>query len=72
MPPLDRIDRAARVAQVHAHLRPAAFENDRERDAELHAAGYLVLRFTWRQLTERPEWVAAKLLRAYSRGVAQI
>jgi very-short-patch-repair endonuclease len=57
---------------MHAHLRPTAFEDDRARDAELQAAGYLVLRFTWRQLTERPGWVAAKLRAAYTRGVAQI
>jgi very-short-patch-repair endonuclease len=31
---------------LHAHLRPTAFEDDRARDAELHAAGYVVLRFT--------------------------
>lgn len=38
-----------------------AFEADRARDAELTTAGWRVLRFTWRHLTERPEWVARKV-----------
>lgn len=41
-----------------------AFEEDRARDAELAARGYTVLRFTWRQLVERPGWVAATVLDA--------
>jgi hypothetical protein len=36
-----------------------AFENDRERDAVLQAAGYRVVRITWRRLTEEPAGVAA-------------
>jgi hypothetical protein len=36
-----------------------AFERDRERDAVLQAAGYRVIRITWRKLTEQPEEVAA-------------
>jgi len=38
-----------------AHGTPRAFETDRRRDAELQAAGYRVLRFTWRQITDEPE-----------------
>ena len=38
-----------------------AFEADRERDAELVAAGWLVLRFTWHQVRERPSWVAERI-----------
>ena len=37
-----------------AHATPAAFEADRERDRVLQAAGWRVVRVTWRQLTERP------------------
>jgi hypothetical protein len=36
-----------------------AFEDDRERDAVLQAAGYRVVRITWRRLTEEPAGVAA-------------
>jgi hypothetical protein len=35
-----------------------AFERDRERDAALQAAGYRVVRITWRRLTEDPAAVA--------------
>lgn len=44
-----------------SHGTRAAFEDDRARDAELAARGYVVLRFTWRQLTQRPGWVARTL-----------
>jgi very-short-patch-repair endonuclease len=43
------------------HLTPTSFEQDRERDARLTVAGYRVVRFTWRQLVERPRYVAATL-----------
>jgi very-short-patch-repair endonuclease len=43
------------------HGTRAAFERDRERDADVHAAGYVTRRFTFRQVTRRPAWVAAKL-----------
>ncbi|MGH2870557.1 MAG: DUF559 domain-containing protein, partial [Solirubrobacteraceae bacterium] len=38
--------------QFHGH--PAAFERDRRRDQVLLAAGYRVLRVTWRQLEDEP------------------
>jgi len=44
-----------------AHIRAAAFEEDRARDAALTAIGLRVLRFTWRRLTEEPEDVLAEL-----------
>ena len=44
---------------THGHR--AAFERDRARDAALQAAGYVVLRFTHRQVTRRPMVVIAQL-----------
>jgi very-short-patch-repair endonuclease len=43
------------------HSTRAAFERDRARDATLQAAGNRVIRVTWRQITGRPEAVAAQL-----------
>ena len=43
------------------HRGRASFEHDRAREAKLIAAGYEVLRFTWRQVVERPEEVVAAL-----------
>ena len=43
------------------HGTRAAFERDRERDRALQAAGWRVVRITWRQLHERPTAVAAEL-----------
>lgn len=40
-----------------------AFERDRRRDQALTAAGYTVLRFTWRQVVHQPHTVVATLLR---------
>jgi very-short-patch-repair endonuclease len=37
------------------------FERDRRKDAELRASGYIVCRYTWRQVTRRPRWVADNL-----------
>ena len=42
-------------ARWHANL--DAFERDRERDADLARVGWRVRRFTWRQWTDRFEWV---------------
>ena len=50
-----------------AHGYRGAFERDRARDAALQAAGYVVLRFTWRQITEEPLKVAAQLAATLSR-----
>ena len=46
------------------HSTRAAFERDRRRDAELQAAGYRVMRVTWRQLADEPEAVVARLAAA--------
>jgi very-short-patch-repair endonuclease len=44
-----------------AHVRAAAFEEDRARDAALTATGLRPLRFTWRRVTEEPGDVLAEL-----------
>ena len=38
-----------------AHMTRRAFEEDRRRDQRLAAAGYTVVRFTWRQLSDDPD-----------------
>ena len=43
------------------HGRRAAFEDDRAKDAMLLAAGWRVLRVTWRRLAREPLLVAAQL-----------
>lgn len=53
---------------THGHRR--AFERDRAKDAQLIAAGYVVMRITWRQLTTKPEAVAARLGGALARATA--
>jgi very-short-patch-repair endonuclease len=62
---VDAVWFAARVAvelDSHAaHGTPAAMEADRRRDLDLRAAGYTVLRYTWRQLTDEAERVVADL-----------
>ncbi len=45
------------------HATRAAFERDRARDADLQAAGYRVIRLTWRQIVEEPHAVVARLAR---------
>ena len=49
------------------HSSRAAFERDRLRDAELLAAGYRVIRVTWRQLVHEPEAVIARIAQALVR-----
>jgi hypothetical protein len=41
------------------HRGAQAYENDHERDLDLRAAGYDVVRLTWRQLTRKPDRCAA-------------
>jgi very-short-patch-repair endonuclease len=50
------------------HASRAAFERDRLRDAELQAAGYRVIRITWRQLEAGHEAVIARLAQALVRA----
>ncbi len=49
------------------HRTRAQLERDHQRDFELRAAGYTVLRYTWRQLTETPAAIACEL-RQYVRS----
>jgi len=46
-----------------SHSRPSRLERDHERDLCLRAADHAVLRFTYRQVTERPGRVAASVRR---------
>ncbi|HLM30090.1 MAG TPA: DUF559 domain-containing protein [Solirubrobacterales bacterium] len=43
------------------HATAAAFESDRRRDQRLTAAGWRIVRFTWRQVAREPELVRATL-----------
>lgn len=48
------------------HRHRQAFQRDREKGNALTAAGWTVLRFTYRDVTDRPEAVAAQLRRVLS------
>ena len=54
----------AEVDGYRFHSSRGAFERDRRRDADLNAAGFRVLRITWRQLAEEPMAVIARLAQA--------
>jgi len=45
------------------HVTPEAFQRDRERQNRLVAAGWTVLRFTWRDLVDRPGHVVTTIHR---------
>jgi very-short-patch-repair endonuclease len=49
------------------HSSPKTFEKDRQRDAELAAAGIRVIRVTWQQLTKQPAAVLVRLAQALAR-----
>ena len=51
------------VDGYRAHGTRSAFESDRARDLELRLLGYEVVRFIWRQVTDRPRGVADALRR---------
>ena len=55
------------VAEVDGyafHSSRSSFERDRRKDAELAAQGYRVIRVTWRQLSDEPEALVARLAAA--------
>ncbi len=51
------------VDGLQGHRTRAQLERDHQRDLELRAAGYIVLRYTWRQLNETPSAIAEDLRR---------
>jgi very-short-patch-repair endonuclease len=63
----DFVWRSARLAVeldgYRAHGTRHSFEADRERDRLLQAAGWRVIRITWRQLRDHPAAIAADLRR---------
>ncbi len=48
-------------------LQRATFERDRDRDADLIAAGWIVVRFTYRAITMRPKATADRIAAAIAR-----
>ncbi|HEX2038980.1 MAG TPA: DUF559 domain-containing protein [Acidimicrobiales bacterium] len=64
---------AIEVDGFEVHSSPTAMQADVERQNHLVAAGWTVLRFTWRDVVRRPTWVARQveqLLRQRQRAVA--
>jgi hypothetical protein len=54
-----------------AHDSRARIERDRRRELRLRAAGFIVLRYTWEQVTREPKLVAADLRLALARAPIQ-
>ncbi|MYR08389.1 DUF559 domain-containing protein [Gordonia sp. SID5947] len=52
------------------HSDAEAFQHDRERQNDLIANGWTVLRFTWHDLTGRPQWVLAQIRAAIRQATA--
>ena len=52
---------------THHGLQRSTFERDRDRDADLSAAGWIVLRFTYRAITLRPKATADRIAAAIAR-----
>ncbi len=46
------------------HRSRGSFEEDRRRTVDLQSDGYTVLRFTWRQIDQRSQWVTSCLRKA--------
>ena len=58
---IEQVKLAIEIDGREHHDTPAAFESDRERQNLLVAAGWTVLRFTWRQLCDQPDVVMATI-----------
>jgi len=54
-----------------AHDSRAQIERDRRRELRLRTAGFVVLRYTWDQITREPELVIADLRLALARAPSQ-
>lgn len=52
------------------HTRDAAYDRDRRRDAEATIRGWMVLRFTWRQVMFEPQYVVDIIRRALATRAA--
>ncbi len=52
---------------LHHGLNRANFERDHDRDPELTAAGWIIVRFTYRGITTRPKVTAGRIRAAYDR-----
>jgi very-short-patch-repair endonuclease len=52
------------------HSDRRSFERDRERQNHLVLQGWLILRFTWEQITQRPQEVIAAVLAAVAQRAA--
>jgi very-short-patch-repair endonuclease len=64
-------DRERLVVEVDGwayHSSPDRFQRDRERQNRLMRAGWRVLRFTWRDVTQRPHYVVAEIHAMLSRS----
>jgi len=48
------------------HLLMKSFEIDRQRDNQAQLAGWRIFRFTWKDITERPDYVASSVRAALS------
>ena len=51
------------IDETSGHKTPAQVRRDHQRDLELRAAGYIVLRYTETQLQQNPEAIVQELLR---------
>jgi hypothetical protein len=61
---------AIELDSLEFHSDRVAFERDRETDVVLGNLGWRVLRFTWAQLRDRPDWVVQQVIAAVAQGRA--
>lgn len=58
---IDELKIDIEIDGVSFHSDANAFQHDRERQTVLIANGWIVLRFTWHDITQRPQWVLAQI-----------